>query len=882
MIKRLLTILLVLLIMQYANAQDRKKHFINDKTYREQVNVDFEKMKTFASGRATQLFGVLTPKLSLEEEEALKFLFAYMPLSDLADYNGNFYLTQVRMSLLARETFSWGKTIPEDIFRHFVLPYRINNENLDSSRVVFFNELKDRVKNLTMSEAALEVNHWCHEKVTYKGTDGRTSAPLSTVRTAYGRCGEESTFTVTALRAVGIPARQVYTPRWAHCDDNHAWVELWIEGHWHFLGACEPEPELDMAWFAAPVLRAMLCNTTVYGNYNGAEEPLKSSEIFTQINLIENYAPSKKLWVKVMDFNHKPLENAIVEFQLYNYAEFYPLAKKNTDKNGLTSLITGLGDLMIWAYSGNSFTYQKVTVEKTDTLQLVLPNNSRFTDEVSLTFVPPVQRQPKIPDAKGKTINDNRLKLEDSIRNAYVATFIDSIGSLTISRQANLNTDSVWYILKKSRGNWKDIARFIIDGSRISKTNMCQVLNNISEKDLRDTPHNILSDHLNYSYVKGTKPKEFFWQFILNPRIGGEILSSYKKYFNEAFSIDFIKKAQKNPATLIDYVNKEIKISETGNYSRNPLTPKGTHELKVADAISRDIYFVALCRSFGIPALIDPATKVITYYKDGVWKDVYFETKTANNSPKAKLTISYDTAGIDFTPVYYSHFTIEKFDAGFYRSLDYEESPLFRKFPASLTLDTGRYMIVTGIRNKDGSVNTHLVMFTLNAQEDKNVTLHFITQEQKPEILGKLEMITSFQELNTHAEKQLIDYTNGKGLILAWIDPDREPTKHTMLDFQQLREQFEKWGGGIVFLLGADKNPKGFSANTFPGLPQQTVYGTDSQQLYKQAEQILKKSFGSDYPVFLLLDASGNIIDYSSGYKIGRGEQIVKMLKYLK
>ena len=38
MIKRLLTILLVLLSMQYANAQDRKKHFITDKAYREQVN----------------------------------------------------------------------------------------------------------------------------------------------------------------------------------------------------------------------------------------------------------------------------------------------------------------------------------------------------------------------------------------------------------------------------------------------------------------------------------------------------------------------------------------------------------------------------------------------------------------------------------------------------------------------------------------------------------------------------------------------------------------------------------------------------------------------------------------------------------------------------
>ena len=54
------------------------------------------------------------------------------------------------------------------MFRHFVLVYRVNNENLDSSRLVFFNELKDRIKNMTMYDAALEVNHWCHEYVNYK------------------------------------------------------------------------------------------------------------------------------------------------------------------------------------------------------------------------------------------------------------------------------------------------------------------------------------------------------------------------------------------------------------------------------------------------------------------------------------------------------------------------------------------------------------------------------------------------------------------------------------------------------------------------------------------------------------------------------------------
>jgi transglutaminase-like putative cysteine protease len=104
----------------------------------------------------------------------------------------------------------------------------VNNEQLDSARVVFYKELKDRVKSLSLYDAILEVNHWCHEKAVYMPSDARTSSPLATVSTAYGRCGEESTLLVAALRSVGIPARQVYTPRWAHTDDNHAWVSLYL------------------------------------------------------------------------------------------------------------------------------------------------------------------------------------------------------------------------------------------------------------------------------------------------------------------------------------------------------------------------------------------------------------------------------------------------------------------------------------------------------------------------------------------------------------------------------------------------------------------------------------------------------------------------------
>ncbi|MEI7983231.1 MAG: transglutaminase domain-containing protein, partial [Bacteroidota bacterium] len=169
----------------------RGDHFISDKHYREKVRIQFEEQKKLAKNRTARLFQVFDQDLSLTEKEALEFLYAYMPLSDLADYDGDFYLKNVRASLAARDTFSWGKSVPENIFRHFVLPVRVNNENLDSSRWIFFMELKDRIKRMTMKDAVLEVNHWCHEKVTYRGTDGRTSSPLATVKTAFGRCGEE-------------------------------------------------------------------------------------------------------------------------------------------------------------------------------------------------------------------------------------------------------------------------------------------------------------------------------------------------------------------------------------------------------------------------------------------------------------------------------------------------------------------------------------------------------------------------------------------------------------------------------------------------------------------------------------------------------------------
>ena len=126
------------------------------------------------------------------EEDYLDFLYQYMPLPDKADYPREFYAENVRATLKARAEMPWGKIIPEREFRHFVLPIRVNNENLDRSRIEFYKELAPRVRNLPLKDAVIEVNHWCHEKVTYRRTN----------QLAYG-CREDSLRTMR--RGVDIP-----------------------------------------------------------------------------------------------------------------------------------------------------------------------------------------------------------------------------------------------------------------------------------------------------------------------------------------------------------------------------------------------------------------------------------------------------------------------------------------------------------------------------------------------------------------------------------------------------------------------------------------------------------------------------------------------------
>ena len=114
-------------------------HLISDGDERAAVQADFD--QRVSSLRNEQLFKIFKNEdLSTFQRDALTILYAYMPLGDVTDYSGEFFLENVDYTEKAQDEMPWGGDIPEREFRHFVLPIRVNNENLDHSRKVFYND----------------------------------------------------------------------------------------------------------------------------------------------------------------------------------------------------------------------------------------------------------------------------------------------------------------------------------------------------------------------------------------------------------------------------------------------------------------------------------------------------------------------------------------------------------------------------------------------------------------------------------------------------------------------------------------------------------------------------------------------------------------------
>ena len=857
-------------------------HFISDRSYREKVASDLALRESVLEAASVDFDAM---SLSTKEREALEFLYAYMPLGDIVNREPSFYLDQYRMTCRAMQEMPWGKIVPEREMRHFVLPVRVNNENIDSARYVFLEELAPRVKHLSMYDAVLEVNHWCHEKAVYMPSDRRTSSPLATIKTAYGRCGEESTLLVSALRSVGIPARQVYTPRWAHTDSNHAWVEAWVDGKWYFLGACEPEPVLNLGWFNAPASRGLLMHTNVFGDYNGPEEVVRRTPIYTEINVIENYAPkSAHLKVRVIDKEGQPVEGAKVYFQIYNYSEFNSVAYRMTDADGYTGLTAGLGDMMVYASDKGNFGFVKVNFGKDSDVVLKLEHaEGDAIAHLEMEVVPPVEdaQLPDVTDAQ-RMENTCRMEYEDSLRNAYVATFFDKEKSEVYAGEKGLNPEKVAKILVGSRGNHHEITAFIEKALQAGMGERAlELLSNISEKDLRDTPAYILEDHLFNTAVYGDPAK------VLSPRVTSELLTPYRAYFQKNIPESLADMVSEDPALFVTWCRENLQMRDDISLRYVQLDPARVWETRLADTESREIFFVTVCRSFGVQAWKDGVTGVVKYSKDGLIYDVDFEAAEQVVSPKGKLKLNYKEIPMLDDPKYLIHFTLSKFDGDSFRVLNYGKADTWSKlFSKPAELGCGYYMLVSGSRMSGGNVFADIEFFTV--EEGKTTVVDLVMRDVKDQIrvIGSFDSEARYLSVPAPGSEERVVKsvleTTGRGYFaVALVDYGTEPVNHAFMDISAAAKELEQWGRPILIVFASEEDFKKFRPEHF-NLPSNVHYGIDMDgHMRKMIASEMKLDKNGRLPLIVLADTFNRVVFFSQGYSIGLGDRLVFTSKAL-
>ena len=311
------------------------------------------------------------------------------------------------------------------------------------------------------------------------------------------------------------------------------------------------------------------------------------------------------------------------------------------------------------------------------------------------------------------------------------------------------------------------------------------------------------------------------------------------------------------------------------NHSRAPLTPIGVYNLRVADPESRNIFFVAACRTFGIPARLNTETQIPEYNKNGQWLRAGFDAELLSQPEKGMLKLIEKNNPV--TPQYYLHYTIGFLKAGFYRTLEFPEGAKLTNTKKPLELEVGQYSLITGNRLEDGSVLSKMSFFSI--EKGKTTTVPIESRQQSGELKpsGKLNL----EKLNLEKDGKsvsLLSLVAGKFSVLVVLDPDKEPSKHILNDLGPYINHFNQWGGQFVFAMPAEKAGQAGVLKTYR-LPSKLVSGIDpNDQILNAITAIYGSGLKDKLPLVLFCDAVGNVYLFSSGYNIGMGEQLLKVI----
>lgn len=810
------------------------------------------------------IFEETDKKIKEQEPEtalALKYLYMTMPCSDMGNYSFEIFLDYAKNSVRIWHESEGVKLLPEDIYLNYVLYHRVNEEEIAPCRTLFAEEIskfmeengnETLLSGFNRKKTAIEVNYWCAQEATYHCTDDRTLSALTVYRRGNGRCGEESVFTVNAMRSIGIPSRQVYAPKWSHCDDNHAWVEIWNDGEWYFLGACEPLPILNKGWFTNASSRAMMVHSRWFDQAESGEEKIGTDGMVTMLNELSRYAAVTEFSVKVEDEEGRPVSGAEVSFQVLNYAEFSPVAEGVTGEDGTCSFTTGLGSLAVQISRDGQCECVFADTREQKQIRVIFGKNAGQKDVwEAVDMIAPVDTPVNTDMPTAEQTAEGNIRLEKAAARRTAKT------------EAWVNPECEKFLQGCfTEENTEDEEEGLLRE---------ELLNVLTEKDRTDCRAEVLEEHLRFAMpYEEELEHSVFVNYVLNPRIDDEVLMKYREVIENTFSEEEKLCFRENPASIWTEVDKRINSIPERERASVITTPAGCLKTEVGSILSKKILFVAIARTLGIPARLNPEDRSMEYRKDGRFIPVL---------PEAEKNCHIVLKAGDGTQwKYFQNWSMAKLENGTYTSLRLG-GLLWKGDLLEAHLEAGTYRITTSNRLPNGNMFAYVYYFSVDAGDKKEISM-ILRQADLEDMLENIEL-PEFQLRKDEDGNEVVQASEltaeGKH-ILMFLEESREPTEHILNEMMEQPEEFRKICSRILFVVQSQtalKDPTISKAlSMFPEI--QVYYDCFADHI-----ELLGRRMYVDHeklPLIIVTSEKLNGIYATSGYNVGTGEMLLRLM----
>ena len=830
------------------------------KESRERILKGYEEIKAQFPG----IFEETDKKIKEQEPEtalALKYLYMTMPCSDMGNYSFEIFLDYAKNSVRIWHESEGVKLLPEDIYLNYVLYHRVNEEEIAPCRTLFAEEIskfmeengnETLLSGFNRKKTAIEVNYWCAQEATYHCTDDRTLSALTVYRRGNGRCGEESVFTVNAMRSIGIPSRQVYAPKWSHCDDNHAWVEIWNDGEWYFLGACEPLPILNKGWFTNASSRAMMVHSRWFDQAESGEEKIGTDGMVTMLNELSRYAAVTEFSVKVEDEEGRPVPGAEVSFQVLNYAEFSPVAEGVTGEDGTCSFTTGLGSLAVQISRDGQCECVFADTREQKQIRVIFGKNAGQKDVwEAVDMIAPVDTPVNTDMPTAEQTAEGNIRLEKAAARRTAKT------------EAWVNPECEKFLQGCfTEENTEDEEEGLLRE---------ELLNVLTEKDRTDCRAEVLEEHLRFAMpYEEELEHSVFVNYVLNPRIDDEVLMKYREVIENTFSEEEKLFFRENPASIWTEVDKRINSIPERERASVITTPAGCLKTEVGSILSKKILFVAIARTLGIPARLNPEDRSMEYRKDGRFIPVL---------PEAEKNCHIVLKAGDGTQwKYFQNWSMAKLENGTYTSLRLG-GLLWKGDLLEAHLEAGTYRITTSNRLPNGNMFAYVYYFSVDAGDKKEISM-ILRQADLEDMLENIEL-PEFQLRKDEDGNEVVQASEltaeGKH-ILMFLEESREPTEHILNEMMEQPEEFRKICSRILFVVQSQtalKDPTISKAlSMFPEI--QVYYDCFADHI-----ELLGRRMYVDHeklPLIIVTSEKLNGIYATSGYNVGTGEMLLRLM----